>query len=120
MCGLKTPEEFFGYKPGSDRELVRWEKVVGYFRHLAENSDRIRVEDRGESTMGNPMILAYISSEENLARLGELRDESWAISHYRDLPGEEAERIIAEGRAVVGLKMSIHASEVGGARRVEA
>ncbi len=114
MCGLKTPEEFFGYAPGMERELVRWDKVVEYFQYLAKNSKRIRVEDRGASTMGNPMILSYISSEENLARLGELRDESWVLSHPRGLSGKEAERIIAEGRAVVGLTMSIHASEVGG------
>ena len=114
LCGLKTPEEFFGYAPGTERKLVRWDRIVEYFRHLAEGSGRIMVEDRGASTMGNPMILAYISSEENLVRLDEIRAGSWAISHPRDLSESDAERIITEGKTVVGLTMSIHASEVGG------
>jgi len=114
LCGLKTPEEFFGFEPGSEKKLIRWDMIVDYYRHLAKESNRIKVEDRGESTMGNPMILAYISSEKNLSRLDELRAESWAISHPRDLSDVKAERVIKSGRVVVGLTMSIHASEVGG------
>ena len=111
---IKEPEEFYGFKPGTDRELVRWDKVVEYFWHLNEASDRIKVVEEGQSTEGNPIILAYISSPENLGRLDEIRGMSWSISHPRGLDGTEAERIILEGKAVVAMTMSIHASEVGG------
>lgn len=114
MTVNKTPEEFFGFKPGTDGELVRWNKIVEYFNYLDALSDRIKVVDLGRSTEGNPMIVAYISSSENLERLDFIRDESWKISHPRDYPEEEMERIICEGKTVVAMTMSIHASEVGG------
>ncbi|MFO8002272.1 MAG: hypothetical protein R6U46_13615, partial [Marinilabilia sp.] len=57
------------YKPGTDGELVRWNKIVEYFNYLDALSDRIKVVDLGRSTEGNPMIVAYISSSENLERL---------------------------------------------------
>ena len=114
MGKIKTPDEFLGFKPGIDRELARWNKIVEYFWYLAEASERIKVENRGETTMGNPLILSYISSPTNLTRLDELKAESWQLSHPSDIAETEAERIIREGKTVVGLTMSIHASEVGG------
>ena len=40
---VPTPESYFGHKIGADRELLDWDKVVGYFQLLAKSSDRIRV-----------------------------------------------------------------------------
>ncbi len=111
---MSSPEEFYGFKPGTDRELVRWDKIVEYFRHLDVASDRVKVEEVGKTTKGNPMILAYVSSPENLERLGEIREMSWSLSHPRGLSGEEVDGLVAEGKAVVAMTMSIHASEVGG------
>jgi hypothetical protein len=111
---IPRPEEFFGFKPGEDRKLARWDRIVEYFRALDGASDRIRVVELGESTEGNPFILAYISSEENLGRLEEYREMSWNIGHPEWLTDEEVEETIREGRAVVAMTMSIHASEVGG------
>ncbi|MBN2334633.1 peptidase M14 family protein [Candidatus Bathyarchaeota archaeon] len=114
MTEIVTPEQFYGFKPGTDRKLVRWDRVVEYFWKLSEASDRIKVKEVGKTTEDHPMILAFISSPENLARLDELSEMSWSISHPRGLMEEEAERIVAEGKAVVAMTMSIHASEVGG------
>ncbi|MCK4318244.1 peptidase M14 family protein, partial [Candidatus Bathyarchaeota archaeon] len=114
MSKILSPEEFYGFKPGTDRKLVRWDKVVEYFWHLDGASNRVKVEEVGKTTEGNPMILAYISSPENLERLGEIREMSWSISHPRGLSEGEADRIVADGKAVVAMTMSIHASEVGG------
>ncbi|MBM3292077.1 peptidase M14 family protein, partial [Candidatus Bathyarchaeota archaeon] len=115
MAGkIKTPEEFFGVKPGTDKTLLRWDKIVDYFWHLNENSDRIKVEEAGKSTEGNSMILVYISSSQNIQKLDKIKQESWNISHPKNLKQKDADRIIEKGKAVVGMTMSIHASEVGG------
>ena len=64
--------------------------------------------------MGHPMILAYVSSEESLERLDDIRCESWKISHPGSATETEIEEIVRNGKAVVAMTMSIHASEVGG------
>ena len=66
---IPPPEKFFGFKMGADGELVKWDKVVEYFNLLANRSDRIIVQNLGESTEGNPFILAIISSPDNLKNL---------------------------------------------------
>jgi len=89
---IMAPDVFYGFKPGTDRKLVRWDKVVEYFWHLDESSSRVKVVEAGRSTEGYPMILAYVSSEENLGRLDDIRGESWRISH----PGSATEKEIEE------------------------
>ena len=70
--------------------------------------------EAGRSTEGHPILLSYISSPENLKNLDRIREDSWKISHPEDLDEAEVERIIEEGKTVVVMTMSIHASEVGG------
>jgi len=41
MAGLVSPEEFYGFKPGEDRRLVRWDQVVEYFWMLDRASPRV-------------------------------------------------------------------------------
>lgn len=111
---IMAPDVFYGFKPGTDRKLVRWDKVVEYFWHLDESSSRVKVVEAGKSTEGYPMILAYVSSEENLERLDDIRSESWRISHPASATETDIEEIVRNGKAVVAMTMSIHASEVGG------
>lgn len=118
MTKLITPEEFYGFKPGTDRMLVRWDKVVEYFWKLDEASDRIKVVEEGKTTMGYPMLVSYISSSKNLENLDSIKKDSWSISHPKDLSESEVDRIIKEGKTVVAMTMSIHASEVGGTQVV--
>ncbi|MBN2334171.1 peptidase M14 family protein [Candidatus Bathyarchaeota archaeon] len=110
---VSSPEEFFGHIMGSDRKLAHWSRVVEYFWEL-DKSPMVKVKELGKSTEGNPFIAVFISSEENMGRLEEIREMSWKISHPRGVPEKEIERIVAGGKAVVAMTMSIHATEVGG------
>jgi len=111
---VTSPEEFYGFRLGDDRKLARWDKIVEYFNKLDGESDRIKVEELGKTTEGNPMILAYISSAENLSKLDGYREMSWKIGHPRGLGEKEVEEILSKGKTVVAMTMSIHASEIGG------
>ncbi len=111
---ITSPEDFFGFRLGDDRKLARWDKIVDYFWRLDEESDRIKVVELGKTTMCNPFIMAFISSEENLANLDKYREMSWKISHPNEMTEDEAEEIISQGKTVVAMTMSIHASEIGG------
>jgi hypothetical protein len=110
---VPSPEEFFSHQMGAERKLVRWDKIVEYFWALSK-SPCVRVAELGKSTEGNPFLLAVISSPENLADADRIRGMSYRLAHPRGLAGEEAERMIADGKTVVAMTMSIHATEVGG------
>jgi hypothetical protein len=109
---IPDPESFFGHKPGADRQLIRWEKIHEYFQLLGKNSDRIKIENLGKTTMGNPFILAIISSPENLSHLTRYKEIARKLAAGR-IAKEEAERLAAEGKTIALITCSMHASECG-------
>jgi hypothetical protein len=110
-----SPEEFFGHKMGADRKLARWDRIVEYFWQL-DASPRVKVTELGKTTMGNPFLLAIISSPENLENIEKIRETSLHLAHPRGLSEQEAEKMVAEGKTVVSMMMSVHASEIGGSQ----
>ena len=71
---IPAPEDVLGFRPGDDRKLASWAKVVEYFKKLATASDRVNFEEIGKSTMGAPFVYATISAPENLKRLAEFKE----------------------------------------------
>ena len=64
---LLSPDEFLGYQLG-DRFTPSHE-VYSYFRQLEDNSNRIKIKKYGESYEGRDLMLAFVSSEENIKKL---------------------------------------------------
>lgn len=109
---IPDPETFFGHKPGADSKLIRWEKIHEYFNILQDASDRIIVQELGKTTMGNPFILAVISSPDNLSQLGKYKDIAKKLAKGRVSP-EEAARLAETGKTIALVTCSMHASECG-------
>ncbi|MBN8730209.1 MAG: peptidase M14 [Acidobacteria bacterium] len=111
LAQVPSPREHLGYTPGDDYKLADYADVSGYFRKLAQTSPRIRLEEFGKSANGKPMLVAYISSEENLKQL-----DRWKALNRKMALGqateEEARRMSREGKAIVWIDSGLHASEV--------
>ena len=111
---VKTPSEFFGFEIGSDGNLARWDRIVEYFIHLDQESDRIEVVELGKSTLGNPLIMAIISSPENLASKEKLMEINRKIANPDGLAESEIQDLVSRGKYTLAMTMSLHATEVGG------
>ena len=109
---IPTPESHFGHPIGVDRELLDWDKVVSYFYALARTSDKVRVKELGKTADGRPFIAATISSPSTLRKLDRYLAIQGKLADPRKTPQEEAEKLIAEGKTVVLITCSIHATEV--------
>jgi hypothetical protein len=66
---IPTPEDVLGFRPGDDRKLASWAKVIEYFQKLDAASDRVQFQEIGKTTKGAPFVYATISAPENLAQL---------------------------------------------------
>jgi hypothetical protein len=110
---IPSPEEFFGFQMGADRQLARWDKLVEYYELLGEQSPRLEVVHMGPTTWGNPFLALFISSPENLSQLDELRQLNATLSDPRGATEAEIDRAVANGRAVVVQSMGLHSTEVG-------
>ena len=113
QASVQPPDSFFGIHIGADGELARYPKIVDYLGHLAATSPRVKFEELGKTTMGNPYVLATISSPENLAKLPRLVEINRRLADPRGLTPAEAANLAEEGRAFYFLYGTIHSTEVG-------
>ncbi|HBB89195.1 MAG TPA: hypothetical protein DC047_16440 [Blastocatellia bacterium] len=116
---IPVPEEILGFVPGDDRKLASWSQVVGYFAALSKGSDRVKFEELGKSTMGQPFVMATISAPENLARLDEFQKIQELLADPRQLGpvgaarDRKAAELISRGKTIVLITCGIHSTEVG-------
>jgi hypothetical protein len=66
VAAVLSPSEFLGFPVGADRKIADYRQIVSYFRALDAASPRVQVQDLGKTTLGEDLIMAVISSEQNL------------------------------------------------------
>jgi len=103
------------FEPGADYRMATNDQVLEYFRRLDAASDRVKVEEIGESVLGRPMVVAFISSAENIARLDEIRATAEGLARGRFSEAEARARA-ARDPAVVWIDGGLHAIERAGAQ----
>ena len=110
---IPHPTDFFGFEIGTDGEMARYPSILAYLQLLAHRSDRVAYEQRGTTTLGNPYILATISSPGNLARIDRLVEINHRLNDPRGLAESEAMALTREGVPFYFLYATIHSTEVG-------
>jgi len=79
---IPTPESFLGYPIGSHH--TRHDKIVEYFKTLDQLSDRMVLEEIGQTTGHRTQIVAKITSPANHGRLEEIRKKN--LENSTDIP----------------------------------
>ena len=110
---IKTPEDHFGFTPGADGMLFNYDPLISYLKELEGQSGRIRLEEIGKTPMGKSMYLAFISSEENIARLEDLKAINRELALNPSLDDGQRQQMIERGRVFFLATLSMHSSEVG-------
>lgn len=119
LAAVHGPEQYFGFRIGSDRKLVRWDKIVEYLQKVAAESDRIHVRNLGPTTLNNNFIMLEISSAENLRNLGRYKQLERKLYFQGGAPTPaERDEIFRSGKAVVLVTTNIHSTEIGASQMV--
>lgn len=104
---LRSPEDFLGYKTGA-RFTPHW-KIVSYFEHAAASSPMVmKLDQYGETNEGRPLLLAFLSSPENIRNLEAIRLNNLRLANLtkdRMAPNEET------APAIVWLSYNVHGNE---------
>jgi hypothetical protein len=74
LAQVQTPEQYLGYKPG-DR-FTPHHRMVDYFEHVASQNPNIKLIQYGETNEKRPLIIAILSSPENMAKLEQIRTDN--------------------------------------------
>ena len=100
LAQVPTPQAVFGWAPCADYEVADYEQMQAYFHQLAAATDRVQLIEIGRTAMGRPMLLMFISSEENIRQLDRWRSISERLARAR-IAEDEARALAAEGKAIV-------------------
>lgn len=110
---VPSPRSQLGFTPGDDRTLAGWRQITDYFKLLDRTSDRVTVQTIGETTLGRPLIVAFISAPENIRDLEKYKAVQRKLADPRTVGNEaERDRLIEQGKAVVAISCSIHSNEI--------
>lgn len=104
---LRSPEEFLGYRIGT-RFTPHW-KIVNYFSHVAtQASATVKLEQYGETNEGRPLLLAFVSSAENVRNLEAIRMNNLRLA---SLAKDKMAPIEEHAPAIVWLSYNVHGNE---------
>ena len=110
---VPSPLKVLGHIIGAPDVLDRSADIYKYFRALAAATPRVQVFSIGPTDEGREMIAVAVSSEENLARLGRLKDIMARLADPRGLKDEDAAKLVAEGLPVYWITGGLHSTECG-------
>ena len=104
---IPTPASVIGYELGDWH--ITHDKLLQYMYRLAESSERISIENRGETFEGRPLILLYISSPKNQQNLQEIRKKHVSLTE------KGADNIEVSNLPIIVYQgFSIHGNEPSG------
>ena len=97
---IKSPSEFLGYELGT--QFTRHHEVVNYYQYLAsEASHRVQLQEYGKTNERRPLLLAFVSSADNISNLETIRTE-----HIKSTEGTSN-----ASKAIVWLSYNVHGNE---------
>lgn len=99
---LKSPAEFLGYELGT--KFTRHHKVVDYFLYVSQNYGSVQLEKYGETNEQRPLYVSYISSEENIKNLEQIRQDN--LKRTGILKGNPVSEI-----AIIWMSYNVHGNE---------
>jgi len=106
---IPTPASVIGHEVGEWH--ATHDKLVQYFYYLDQASAKVKVEKIGQTYEHRPLVQAIITSEQNHARLEQIRLEHLKISD----PQQSSSCNTADMPVVVRLGYSVHGNEASGA-----
>ncbi len=113
VAQVPSPRSVLGFQPTDDKTIADWTQITDYFAKLDKASNRVVVKEIGKTTLGKPMIVAFISSPGNIKNLERYRRMSAQLGDPRTVQNSaEAERLIKNAKAIVSISCSIHSTEI--------
>jgi murein tripeptide amidase MpaA len=110
---IPTPKSILGFQPTDDKTIADWSQITNYFAKLDKQSDKVLVKEIGKTTLGKPLIVAFISSPDNIKNLEKLRQINAKLANPNSIrDAAELENLLKNGKTIVSISCSIHSTEI--------
>ena len=105
---IPTPKSVIRHEVGEWH--VTHDRLVNYMNAVAESTDRISIEEHGQTYENRPLLLLTITSPENHQRIDEIREQHLKLTDPEQSSGLD----LSAMPAVVYMGYSIHGNEASG------
>ena len=103
FCQIQHPDKFFPEKLGD--HFYPHHLIIDYFEQIAANSDKVQLVEYGRTNQNRPLVLAYISTAENIANLETIRTNN--LKRTGLVEGSAS----VDDKAIVWLSFAVHGNE---------
>lgn len=104
---LKSPDEFLPHKLGE--QFTPHEMIVDYVRHVAANSPNVQLVEYGRTNEQRPLLLAFVSTPDNLKKLEAIRQNNLRRAGILDGPADPNLE-----PAITWISFNVHGNEAAG------
>ena len=113
VAQVPSPRSVLGFNPTDDKTIADWKQITDYFTKLDKASNKVTVKEIGKTTNGKPLIVAFISSSDNIKNLEKYRRISAKLADPRTVASEsELADLVKNGKTIVSIACSIHSTEI--------
>lgn len=106
---IKSPSEFLGYELGE--RFTEYHRSVQYFEYLADQSDRITLNQYGETYEQRPLINLVVTSEQNHANIASIRQRHLRLLEPGFADSAEGQEVLANDPVFTSFSYNIHGNE---------
>jgi hypothetical protein len=108
---IPSPKDFLGYEIGA--KFTPHYKIVQYFEALAKATpSTMKLEQYGTTNGGRPLLMAFLSSPENITNLESIRANNVKLAGFEGGGGT------TNGKAIVWLSYNVHGNEASSSEAV--
>ncbi|NQW02511.1 MAG: peptidase [Acidobacteria bacterium] len=117
-AAVTSPTAEFGHAFGDDYFLANYRQIEAYWRKLARESNRMVLEDIGQTAEGRSQLMAVVTSPANHKNLARYKEISRRLALAEGLTDDQARALAKEGKTVVWIDGGLHATETLGAQQL--
>lgn len=104
---LKSPDDFLPHDWGT--HFTPHHQLIDYFEHVAANSPNVKLLYYGHTNEQRPLVMAFISTPQNLAKLENIR-----LNNLRRAGALEGSTDKTLDKAIIWISCSVHGNEAAG------
>ena len=115
---ITTPKEALGFNIGDDYQVANYTQLEAYWKKLAAESPRMKLESIGKTEEGRDQWMAVITSPDNMKKLARYKEIAGKLAHAEGVSEQEARALAKEGKAIVWIDGGLHATETVGSQQL--
>ena len=110
---ISRPDDFLDF--GYGERVASPSQITNAILSWSKQSNKLKVVEYARSHENRPLYAIYISSEENINRLDDIKKDVIMLSDARGMNDSKANKLINKLPAIAWMAYSIHGNETSGA-----